>query len=389
MNDDSRALMSVQKGAYFGYLSWLHDGDGTHSNWDHHRSELDKDASKDVLSKRAEDLRLALVAIDSDEGEPARLRLMECLKSVSWVSGINAVRILTLDDTWSPSDRTLDILLGIAMSTPSRVVFINTTICLLTSCRPPSDAFLCSAAQDPELTDLVWKIHTGSSGEIIELDSVILALAKAGSLDTMHWLCEALFRDPSKEIKAAAARYGYSDGTPECSELYGENNPEFNTALIRFIDATNLVELLQAETIDDALCNGALTICSEGLCSCLLNDMELIELKRAVSIEEILQRLVGHLKERTLTLDQLFNLAWLYDCVFEEIDRWLAQGRVGSYDEGDLVINERTHRALATSIREVFWSRDNQAELKRASKRGRVSRINAQLAMARMEGGLT
>ncbi len=389
MNENSRALKSVQKGAYLSYLNWLQVRDGTHSEWVLDMPGLDKDASRDVLSERAEALRLALVAIDSDDGEPERAKLMQCLQSTNWVRGVAPARIPTFDGAWSPSDRTLDILLDIAMTTPSRVVFINTTICLLTFARSPGRVFLCSAAQEPELTDLVWQTHTNSLGDVVALDSVIVALAKARSLDAMHWLCDALFRDPSTEVKAAAARYGYSDGTPECSELFGENNPEFHTALIRFVDATDLLVLLQAESIDDALCNGALTICSEGLCTSLLSGVELVEIKRAVSIEAILQQLIGHLEGRTLTFEQLFNLAWLYDCVFEEIDRWLTQGTDGSYDEGDLVINEQAHLALAASIREIFWAPDNQAELAQASKRSRVSRNNAQRAIARMEGRST
>ncbi len=376
--------------SYLSFLESLRDDEGAYWEWHDRHLEFGLIEKVDDVSSKVEALHAALTAAADNLGDAVSERLSDCLLERLWHSNISQhAHIPNLTNGWSPTSSCLKVLQDIAHKTPHRVVFVNATICLLTFSHHPGQAFLCSAAQDDELQELVWQFHKSVIEKPFQLDPVVAALAKAGFYDAMAWICDELVVCPTPEMKMAAACHGFSEYTPEPYEAFGESNPDFGPALIKFIQRTGLVELLRAEKVDDELCYGALTICSEGLAAHWLDVSDTAEFKRLTSAEEILKLLIRHLSNRPLKLGHLFYLAWIYDSVFEENHRSLTEGTDGTIDYDELVLSEEEHVALSESIQDIFWAPEHRAELDRAIQKGGSPAYNAKKAIARMEGKST
>ncbi len=336
---------------------------------------------------QAQAMRAALEAYEGRPGNDTAAALYDCLAMHKWPAGLySEQRIHTLGDGLSVSASTINMLQSIADETPHRVVFINAVVWLLALGRDLDQEFLRIAGFDSELTDAIWHACEESEAAMIQGDALRFSLAKAGSFEARGWLCDQLNNEPSDELRASVLRYAYSDTHPEPIELYGEPNPKFSAALVDFVKKTKLLKELEAETIDDALCQAALEILSDGVCGSCTNGVELSYFKPTISIEKLLSLLIGHLEGRALSLDELFNLAWIYDCLFEEIDRWLSQNPDALFDEGDLIIGRREHQALAKKIRDVFENAENKDLLDAAMKSGGVNGSTARLALNRIQG---
>ena len=129
----------------------------------------------------------------------------------------------------------------------------------------------------------------------LSVDTAPPELAGADSLEAGEWLYSQLDNDPSDEQRGWILRYAYSDGNPECSELYGEPNPAFAPALVDFVQKTKFMEELEVDTIDDALCRAALTILSEGVCGSLVDGIELSYFRQTINIDKLLSLAIGHM----------------------------------------------------------------------------------------------
>lgn len=282
---------------------------------------------------------------------------------------------------------TTRLLLDIATETPHRVVFVNAVAWLVVLVRDLDPALIQTAAFDDALTDEIWWVYGPTASESTEaLDPMVAALAKAGSYDARLWLCEHLDDGPNHDVKSTALRFGFSSVTPASAELYGEPNEKFAPALIDFIQQTELHAQLQANEIDDELCHAVIDILSEGICVCIVDGVELSFFRQHIPIEEIFRLSIHHLQGRSLTLDELFDCAWIYHVVFEEIDRWLREDVDARFDENDLVISRNAHRKLAQSIRDLFAVAANKETLQTALDAGGVEGANAQIALDRING---
>ena len=336
---------------------------------------------------QAQAVRTALEAYDAAPGSDAARALCDSLAMHRWLAGLYAEHdIHTLAKGLSVSASTISLLRKIADETPYRVVFINAVTWLLALNRGLDQEFLGIAAFDSALTDAVWYVSEESRDEKAQDDKLRFSLAKAGSFEARQWLYGQLDSELSDDLRGSVLRYAYSETTPESIELYGEPNPKFTPALVDFVNKTKLKDELEADTIDDALCEAALTILSEGVCNCLLNGIELSHFKRTISIEELLSLMIGHLQGRALPLNALFDLAWIYDCVFEEIDRWLSQDPDALFDEDDLVVSRKEHQDLARKIRDVFENPANKKLLDAAVTAGGIDSRNAKLTQDRING---
>lgn len=334
---------------------------------------------------QAQAVRTALEACDANPGSDAARALCDSLAMHRWLAGLYAEHdIHTLAKGLSVSASTISLLRKIADETPYRVVFINAVTWLLALNRGLDQEFLGIAAFDSALTDAVWYVCELSEATQEQANALHFSLAKAGSFEAQQWLCDQLDSEPSDELRASILRFAYSDTSPEPIELYGEPNPDFAPALINFVSKTKLLEELEAESIDDALCRAVLTILAEGVCGSLANGTELSYFKRTIAIDELLSLTIGHLKGRALSLDELFDLAWIYDCVFEEIDRWLGQDPGALFDEGDLVAGRREHQDLAKQIRSLYENPANKERLEAAVKSGGIDGSNAKNTLDRI-----
>lgn len=331
-------------------------------------------------------VRAALEAFARNPADAAASHLYEQLFEHRLLSGLySEQRIPELGLSLDAS--TIGKLREFAETTTHRVVFINALIGLLASSRDLNTELLCAAAFESELTDAIWYVCRAQEAEPIQCDALTIALAKAGSYDARMWICSQLDSNPSDELRSLALRYAFSDATPESAELYGEPNPEFAPALVNFVKQSKLIEALEAEAIDDALCNAALRICSEGVCTSLVDGVELSYFRGTISIDVLLSMLIGHLQGRALTLDELFNLAWIYDCVFAEIDGWLSKDPEALFEESDLVIGRREHRDLAQKIRSVYDNPRNRGLLENYVEKGGVDGGVAKQTLSRVRSG--
>lgn len=293
----------------------------------------------------------------------------------------------SISDELGLTAKTTQLLIDIATETPHRVVFVNAVCWLLAIGHDSDQAILQTASFDEALADPIWSIFRPTSAKpAVVVDPIIASLAKAGCYDAQLWLCEQLSYDSSYDVKSTALRFGYSNVTPESADLYGEPNNRFAPALVDFIQRTELHSELRAEKIDDALCHAVIEILSEGLCTCIVDGTELSFFKQNIAIEEILRLTIEHLQGRSLRLDDLFDLAWFYHVVFEEIDRWLCEDVDSRFDENDLVFSRDKHRHLAQSIRDVFATAGNDETIRIALEAGGIKSENAQIALDRING---
>ena len=341
-------------------------------------SRIDRPAQEQAV-------RTALKAYDARPGEDTGRALYDSLARHRWRAGMfSEQRIHTLAEGLAVDASTISRLREIADETPHRLVFVNAVIWLLALSRDQDEAFLRIAGLDPDLTDAIWYVCELSAATPVQANALHFSLAKAGSFEAQQWLCDQLDSEPSDELRASILRFAYSDMSPESIELYGEPNPDFVPALINFVRKTKLLEELEAESIDDALCRAALTVLAEGVCGSLANGTELSYFKRTIAVDELLSLTIGHLKGRALSLDELFDLAWIYDCIFEEIDRWLGQDPGALFDEGDLVAGRREHQELAKQIRSVYENPANKERLEAALKSGGIDGSNAKITLDRI-----
>ena len=339
------------------------------------------------IDRRAKEkeTRAALEAFAANPGNDAASHLYKLLLEHRLLSGMySEQRIPELGDGLTLDAATIGKLREIVDTTPHRVVFINAMIWLFASGKDLDTELLCATAFESELTDAIWYIERTQEAVPIRCDSLTVALAKAGSYEARMWLCGQLDGKPTDELRGVALRYAFSDATPESAELYGEPNLEFAPALVKFVEQTKLIDALGAETIDDALCRAALRICAEGICTSLMDGVELSFFRQMISIDVLFSRFVGHLQRRSLSLDELSNLAWIYDCVFEEIEFWLSKDPDALIEEGDLVSGRKEHRVLAEKIRDVFTTAENKDLLKVMVKAGGVDAMVAKQALDRV-----
>lgn len=332
-------------------------------------------------------MRSALSAFDANPGQDTANALYARLVEHKLHFGLfEESRIPVLGDDLKLGMQTMHLLTDIAIVTPQRLVFINVMYWLLALHRDLDQALMRAAGFDHELTDAIWFVCKElRSKPSLPIDPLTLSLAKAGSYEAQFWLCEQLDRNPSDEVKGLALRYGFSDGTPECSELYGEPNSAFAPALVEFVQRTELLTALEVNEIDGDLRHAALDILSEGVCTCIVSGSELSYFKQHIPIEAILGQLIRHLQGQSLSLDDLYNLAWLYRCVFEEIDRRLTDNTNALFDESELVVSREEHQQLAQLVRDVFLVPANRDRLAAAIEAGGVVGQNAQMTLKRME----
>ncbi|ANO50443.1 hypothetical protein BA177_03770 [Woeseia oceani] len=369
-------LRALSSGAVVPELDWAI----VNKNYYLADSRIDRPAQEQAV-------RAALKAYDARPGEDTDKAVYDSLARQKWRASLfSEQRIHTLAEGLAVNASTISRLREIADETPHRIVFVNAVIWLLALSRDQDEEFRRIAGFDPDLTDAIWYVCEQSGATQVQANALHFSLAKAGSFEAQQWLCNQLDSDPSDEVRASILRFAYSDTSPESIELYGEPNPEFAPALINFVKKTKLLEELRAESIDDALCRAALTILAEGVCGSLTNGIELSHFKRTIAVDELLSLTIGHLKGRALSLDELFDLAWIYDCVFEEIDRWLSQDPDARFDEGDLVAGRREHRDLAKQIRSVYKSPENKERLEAAVKSGGIDGSNAKCTLDRIYG---
>lgn len=332
-------------------------------------------------------VRAALEAYDARPGSDTAKTLYDSLAIHKWLAGMySEQRIHTLGNGLSVSTSTINMLLKIADETPHRVVFVNAVTWLLALSRDLDQEFLCIAGFDSALTDAIWCVCEASESEAatIQRDALRFSFAKAHSFEARHWLCDQINNEPSDELRGSVLRYAFSDTSPEAIELYGEPNPKFAPALIDFVKKTKLLEELEAETIDDALCRAALGILSEGVCNSLLDGIDFDDFERTISIGNLLSLMIGHMEGRALSLNELFDLAWIYDCVFEETDRWLNEDPVVRGNPGNLVIGRREHQELAKRIRDVYENPENKNLLDAVAQSGGIDGRNAKISLNRI-----
>lgn len=353
----------------------------TNKNYYLDASCIDRPAQKAAV-------RAALREYDARPGSDTAKDLYDSLAVHQWLAGLHSEHgIHALARDVSVSASTISLLREIADESPHRVVFINTVTWLLALNRGLDQEFLSVAGFESELTDAIWYVGEASDVITTEPDALRFSQAKAGSFEARLWLCDKLDNEPSDAVRGSVLRFAYSDTTPESIELYGEPNPKFAPALIDFVQKTKLMEELKVDIIDDALCQATLTILSEGVCGSLLDGIELGHFKRTISVEQLLSLMIGHLQGRSLSLNELFDLAMIYDCVFEEIDRWLSEDPDAQFDEDDLVIGRQEHQDLAQKIRDVYEKPENKDLLYAALDSGGVDGKNAKLALDRLVGG--
>ena len=375
---------------YFSYLEALAT--------DTHPPQLDREPAYDnwaarhsgtgIQSKLVEATTTALNAFDANPKQSTantvyaslavqNLELSEFLKSRTQAS----------KDDLNLAHTTTRLLFDIANETPHRVVFVNAVAWLVVLLPDLDPALIRTAAFDDALTDAIWWVYgPAGSDSTGAIDPIVAALAKAGSYDARLWLCEHLDRDPNHDVKSAALRLGFSSATVASAELYGEPNEKFAPALVDFIQQTELHAQLQANEIDDELCHAIIDTLSEGICVCLVDGVELSFFRQHIPIEEIFRLSIHHLQERSLTLDELANCAWIYHVVFEEIDRWMREDADACFDENDLVISRNEHRDLAQLIRDIFKVPANKETLQTAFDAGGVAGADAKIALDRING---
>ncbi len=259
-------------------------------------------------------------------------------------------------------------LLFIILNSPHKVALKNALVLLSeTETRVETDVLkTCSA--DEFLIHHLFPLCIRGDLAAAEEHTLMRVLAENGNYDAQEYLYEHLTDDSPDELRTFLLQQAQFAVEPAFETYNGFDtayNPEYHPHILEFAQRTRLAEALRAESIDDQLVTAALSFFSN-LSACWLENVDWSEFEAVIPATEMLTTLLEHLKDRALSLDQIGDLAFIFDTLFSDPLAWVEAEPQKQISADLRITSQAMHLAIARDIYAILHARPQNQLLENA-----------------------
>lgn len=259
-------------------------------------------------------------------------------------------------------------LLFVLLNSPHKVAVKNAIVLLAeTETIVDTDVRrICSA--DSFLIHHLFPLPCTEDLPATEKQALMRNLAENGSFDSQEYLYEHFTEESPDELRYYLLRHAQFAAEPSFKTYDGFDvgySPEFHAAILEFAQRTELAKELNAKSIDDQLVTAALYFFSN-LSACWREGVAWSVFEAAVPATQMLDNLVEHLEGRTLSLENLEELADIFDTLFSDSMTRVEAEPNKQIPNDRLIASQVLHLAIAAKISAVLHAQPHAQLLENA-----------------------